>query len=365
MFDADGEAHEIFGYACSLQLLGRELAVRGGSGMENAAARVGDMRFLRDELKRFHKFRRLLYVALNAEAEHAARAVGQIFLRERMVFVIGQGGVQHPVDLRVFGKVCRRLCRIGGMPLHAKRERIAAQPAQKGVLRAHDGAQIAHHLRAALGRELRGGEIGVYQTVVAFVRFVEGGVALVPLEIEVAAVHDDAAERRRVPVEIFRRGMHDDVHAPIEGLAQHGGRERIVVRIHDAVLLGDVRDLFKINDFNGRVGDRFGENQLGFIVDEFFNVLGGIVGVEKAGLNAELGQGDGKEVEAAAVDRRGRDDVIAGAAQRERHEQDRGHSRRAADRRNAPFQRRDLALERRNGGVCKAGIKIAVRLQIE
>ena len=159
--------------------------------------------------------------------------------------------------------------------------------------------------------------------------------------------------------------MHDDVHAPIERFAQHGGREGIVVRIHDAVFFGDVRDLFKINDFNGRVRDRFGIDKFGFFVDELFNVLGGIVGVEKAGLNAELGQGDRKKVETAAVDRRGRDDVIAGAAQRERHEQDRRHSRRAADRRNAPFQRRDLALERRNGGVCKAGIKIAVRLQIE
>ena len=74
-------------------------------------------------------------------------------------------------------------------------------------------------MRAALGRELRRGQVRIHQPVIAFIGHVEGGIARVSLEIEVAAVHDHAAERRRVPVEVLGRRMDDEVRAPFEGTA--------------------------------------------------------------------------------------------------------------------------------------------------
>lgn len=46
-------------------------------------------------------------------------------------------------------------------------------------------------------------------------------------------------------------------------------------------------------------------------------------------------------------------------------ERGRGHARGAADGGDAAFQSRHFSLERRHGGIGKAGIKIAVALQIE
>ena len=177
--------------------------------MQHAAAHIGDVRFLRDQLQRLHEPGCLRHVALDAEAEHAALPLGQILLRQGMVFVCGNGCVPNPIDLGMSVEIRRHLFCVGRMALHAQGQRVAAQPAQKGVLRAHDGADVADHLGAALGGELRRGKVGIHEAVVAFVGDVEALVAMVPLIIEVAAVHDDAAEGSRVAVEIFGRGMDD------------------------------------------------------------------------------------------------------------------------------------------------------------
>ena len=196
------------------------------------------------------------------------------------------------------------------MALHAQSQRVAAQPAQKGVLRAHDGADVADHLRAALGGELRRGKVGIHEAVVAFVGDVEALVAMVPLIIEVAAVHDDAAEGSRVAVEVFGRGMDDKVCTQLEGTAEHGGGEGVVYGKQHAVLFGDGGDLAEVEHLDGRVGDGLGEDDLRLIVDQLFDLFGGSVGVEKAGLDAHFGQGDREQIEGAAVDGGRRDDVV-------------------------------------------------------
>ena len=64
------------------------------------------------------------------------------------------------------------------------------------------GLIIAPKLRAALCSE-RYGQIRIDETVVAFVRFVKGFVAGVVFIVEVAQIDYNAAQRRRVTVEIF------------------------------------------------------------------------------------------------------------------------------------------------------------------
>ena len=282
-----------------------------------------------------------------------------------MVFVCGKGCVPNPIDLGVSVEIRSHLFCVGRMALHAQSQRVAAQPTQKGVLRAHDGADVADHLRAALGGELRRGEIGIDEAVVAFVGDVEAIVARVPLIIEVAAVHDDAAEGSRVAVEIFGRGMDDEVRAQLEGTAEHGGGEGVIDGKQHAVLLGDGGDLAEVEHLDGRVSDGLGEDHLRLIVDQLFDLFGGGVGVEKAGLDAHFGQGDGEQIEGAAVDGGRRDDIVACPTHGEGGESGGGHAGSAADRRGAPLQRRNFAFKCGHGGVGKAGIKVAVSLQIE
>ena len=279
-----------------------------------------------------------------------------------MVFVIGQRCVPYPIDLGMLGKVRRHFFGVGRVPFHAERERIRSQPAQKGVLRAHDCAHVPHHLRAAFGGELRRGQVGIHEPVIAFVRLVERRIAGVALKIEVAAVHDHAAERRRVAVHVFARGMDDDVRPPLERAAQDRRGKGVVHNEQHAVFLGYLCNFVKVEDLDGGVGDRFGENEFRLVVDELFDLFRRRVGIEKAGLYPQFGQSDRKQVECAAVDRGGRNDVVARAADGESQQRGRRHARRTSDARHAPFEFGGLSFERRNGGVCKAGIKIAVRL---
>ena len=251
------------------------------------------------------------------------------------------------------------------MALHAQRQRIAAQPAEEGVLRAHDRADVAHELGAALRGECGRGQIGIDEAVVALIRRIKGGIALIALEDEVAAVHDHAAEGGRVAVEIFGRRMDDDVRAQRERAAKDGRDEGVVHDEQHVVLFRDRGDLAEIEHFDGGIGDRLGEDELRAAVNQFFDLLGGRIRVEEAALDAVFRQRDRKEVEGTAVDRRRGDDVVARVAQGQREQRDRRHAGRAADRRDAALQLGNFALECGDRRVREARIKITVRFQIE
>ena len=96
----------------------------------------------------------------------------------------------------------------------------------------------------------------------------------------------------------------------LEGTAEHGGGEGVVYGKQHAVLLGDGGDLAEVEHLDGRVGDGLGEDHLRLTVDQLFDLFGGSVGVEKAGLDAHFGQGDREQIEGAAVDGGRRDDVV-------------------------------------------------------
>ena len=58
------------------------------------------------------------------------------------------------------------------MALHAQRQRVAAQKTDKRILRAHDRTHVAHQLGAAFVRKGCRGQIGVDETVITLVGFV-------------------------------------------------------------------------------------------------------------------------------------------------------------------------------------------------
>ena len=86
---------------------------------------------------------------------------------------------------------------------------------------------IADHLRAALGAE---GNflVRIHEAVIALVGRVEVGIACIALVIEIGDIHDHAAERRRMPVDVFARGVDDDVGAELARAAEDGRCERVV-----------------------------------------------------------------------------------------------------------------------------------------
>lgn len=237
----------------------------------------------------------------------------------------------------------RRLFRIGTVLFHSQRQRIAAEPGQKSVLRGHHRSHVPHHLRAAFRGECSG-QGSVHESVIAFVGDIESGIAGITEKGEVAFIDDHAAERRRVAVEIFRRGMDDDVRAVSKRIAKYGRRQRVVHGKNDAVTLGDPRDFVEIDHDDGGIRHRFRKDEFGLFVDELVDLLLRSIGIEKSALDTQLGQRSAEEIERAPVHRLRADDVVPRFAQSDRRQKGGGHTRRTADSRDAAFERRDFVL---------------------
>ena len=74
----------------------------GGRGrMDHQAAGIADIGEMREDLHRLDEFQSSLVAALEAEGKDRASALGQVFLRQRIIAVGFETGIRDPVDLRV------------------------------------------------------------------------------------------------------------------------------------------------------------------------------------------------------------------------------------------------------------------------
>ena len=139
--------------------------------------------------------------------------------------------------------------------------------------------------------------------------------------VEVAGIHDRAAHAGAVTVHIFGGGVRDDIHAILERSAIDGRRERIVDDQRHAVTMRRVRELFEIKHDECRIGDGFAEDRLGVRLECRFELFFGAVRAYERAFDAHFAHGHVDEVERAAVDRGGCDDVVAVVADVEQCEE--------------------------------------------
>ena len=146
--------------------------------------------------------------------------------------------------------------------------------------------------------------------VVTGIGFRKGGIFVgVRLPVELAAVHDHAAQRAAVSADELGCGMHHDVGAVLQR-PDDDGREGIVHDEHDVVPVGDRSDAFEVGHVGVGVAEGLGVDDLGVGPDGGFERLQ-VVDVQDGVLDALRGEGVGDEVVAAAVEVVGRDDVVA------------------------------------------------------
>src|SRR6202034_1546949 len=123
--------------------------------------------------------------------------------------------------------------------------------------------------------------------VVGFVRLGEQGEAFgVLLPREIASVNDEAADRRAVSADVFRRGVYDDRRTVLErpGDQRSGG---VVGDQRDAKRPADVGNLFDWNDVELRVGEALGVIRARLRVRRAAECFW-IARVDEAGLDAKL-----------------------------------------------------------------------------
>ena len=121
------------------------------------------------------------------------------------------------------------------------------------------------------------------------------------LPVELAAVHDDAAQRGAVAADELGSGVDDDVSAMLDGTDQVRGAEGVINDQRQTMLVSDGCDGINIRNITVGVAQSLEVDSLGVGLDSVLDLFQ-IVSVHKGGGNAELGQGVLQQVVAAAVD---------------------------------------------------------------
>ena len=184
-------------------------------------------------------------------------------------------------------------------------------------------------------------------------------------EVEGARVDDDAGDRGAVAAEVLRRGVHDDVGAPLDRADEEGRRDGVVDDERHAVLVGEGGDGLDVEDLGLRVGDRLAEEQLGVGADRGAPRVDRGRVLDEAHLDAEARQRVLQQVEGAAVERGGGDDVVARLGDVEHGERLGRLARGDEQGADAALERGDALLDDVGRRVHQPGVDVAELLEPE
>ena len=134
--------------ACGLELGSIHLLMGGAGGVNHQRLGVTDIGEMADHAKRLDELPAGGTTALDAEADDRARAARQQRLREFVVGVVRQRGMQHPFDRLVRGQGLQHHVGIGDVAVHANAERLDALQQLKRIGRRQARAEVAQALGA-------------------------------------------------------------------------------------------------------------------------------------------------------------------------------------------------------------------------
>ena len=104
MLRADRQTDGVLKDALLRQLLRAELGMGGGSGVDDKALDVRDVCEQRDDLEIVDESPRLFPAAFDLKGEDRRAAVGEILLIQRVIGLIGPGGMGDRLDLRMLSE---------------------------------------------------------------------------------------------------------------------------------------------------------------------------------------------------------------------------------------------------------------------
>ena len=293
-----------------------ELTVGVAGGVQHTGAGIGHVGDYGDEVQIVHEADGLLAATLQTKGDDATSAVGQVLLGQGVVAAGRQGGVVDPSHLVVLLQPPGHLQCVGTVLAHAQCQCLQAEVQQKAVLRGGNAAEVAHELHHHLGYVGHLAERGgVGQAVVALVRLGQAGeLVVLSLPVKVAAVHYAAAHLCGMAVHVLGGGVCDDVGSPLERAAVDGCGKGVVYDKGYAVAVCQTGKAFDVEDASAGVADGLAEEAFGVGAESSLNALVVPVRVHEGAFYAQLLQRDAEEVERAAVDVVGCDEVVAGLA---------------------------------------------------
>ena len=184
------------------------------------------------------------------------------------------------------------------------------------------------------------------------------------LQAKLAAVDDDAADRRPVPAQELGGRVEHDVGPVLDRPAEVGRGHGVVDHQRHAGFVGDGRHAGDIQHVHARVGDGLAVDRAGLRSDGSAEVLG-VVRFHELGFDAEAAEADVELRVGAAVERAGGHDLFALPHQAAESQELRRLSAGGGQGGHAAFERRHALLEDVGGGIHDAGVNVAELLERE
>ena len=164
--------------------------------------------------------------------------------------------------------------------------------------------------------------------------------------------------------QVLGGAVHHDVGAEGERIAQIGAGHGVVDDEGQAVLVRDAGDGLDVQHVDQRIAQRLAVHGAGVGADGAAEVVR-VFRVDEGGLYAQAREADAELPDAAAVQRGGGDDVVAGLEDRQQRRHLRRHAGRAGQRGPAAFERSDALLQHRHRRIADAAVDVAEGLQVE
>ena len=279
--------------------------------------------------------------------------------------MLGQGRVVDALHQRVLCQKFQHLFGVLRVPFQPQRERLDALQQQKRRKGRERRAGIPQQNRPDIGNKRRSaGRLREGDAVVAGVWRGNGRVVAGCRPIELAAVHDDAAQRCAVAAQELGRRMHDDIRPMLDGPQQIERAEGVIHDQGQAVGVRQPGQRVDIRDIAVGVAQRLDIEGAGVWSDGRLDFLQ-IMDIHKTRRDAKAGQGMRQQVVAAAVDGLLGDDVPAVLRQGLKGVGDGGGARGQRQCGHAPFQRRDPLFQDVLGGVGQPAVDVARVRQVK
>ena len=269
--------------------------------------------------KQFHgidEFFPCIESAFYSETDQRSITPVEIFLCNRMVRLVLEARVIHPVYQRVAPEKLRDLQRILGMPLLPQDQRLESLEEKKGIKWAQSRSNVAEPLHSGLYYErhiAQAGEIPEdvpeFKAVIAGVRFSEFGKLTVP-PVEFPAVHDQAADRGPMAADKFCRGKDADVRSEIER-PHEAYSNRVIDNERYPCIMSNICNCLEVGHVQFGIADSFGIDCAGSIRQGSFDFVG-VCGINEFYFSPQLGESVVKELVSSSVEIVSRDNFISG-----------------------------------------------------
>ena len=335
--------------------------MRGGVRVNHEALHVGNVCKQAENLQAIDELEGFFLAALDIERKDGAATIREVLLVKLVVRMVFEARVAHAGNLRVLGKEFQNLLGVFNMAIEAERKRFDTLQQQECVERGNGSTFVTEENRTHVD--------GVGSSAGGHKRETVARVLLGELRelaalgpVELAAIHNHAAESRTVTSDELGGRMHHDIGTVFNRANQIRSTEGVVDHQRNLVLVSDFGDSVDIRNVGMRVAESFDEDELRVALDSGFHTLE-VVSVNESRFDTEVTERMLHQVESTAVNRALDNHVVSAAGKSRDGVSDGSGTRSDGESGNAAFEGSDTFFENALSRIGDAAVDVTTGLQ--